>query len=65
MRIGTRVKVNGGMDELIGAKGIVVAHEKDGPVTMNRVRLDHPVEVVGVGLVKDDLWDSSLLKRCK
>jgi hypothetical protein len=30
---------------------------------MYRVRLDQPVEIPYVGLVRDDLWEGKLLRR--
>lgn len=63
MKNGTRVKVLGGMMEFVGSEGTVVDREKDGPVTMYRVRLDVPVNVPGVGWVADDLWAKEYLRK--
>jgi hypothetical protein len=43
----------------VGKKGRVVAREYG----QYRVKLDEPVKVKGVGLVKDDLWDAQFLKK--
>lgn len=66
MRNGTRVTVVSGMSEFVGQTGVVVGTERSGrdPV-MNRVRLDRPVNVTGVGLVEDDLWCNEALRRAR
>ena len=63
MRNGTRVRVVSGMSEFVGSTGEVVGTERDGSTVMNRVRLDRPVIVPGVGLVEDDLWANEHLRR--
>lgn len=66
MRICQRVEINGGMSEFIGKLGTVIDNtERDGRTVMNRVKLDTPVYIEGVGEVADDLWSGSLLKRVK
>ena len=55
---GQRVKITGGMKEFVGQTGTI--QTKDG--RQYRVKLDTPVEIPGVGKVKDDLWGSNLLK---
>jgi hypothetical protein len=61
-RIGQQVRILGGMSEFVGKTGTIVGVELGRPV-MFRVRLDKPVEVPYVGLVKDDLWEGNLLRR--
>lgn len=62
--VGTRVKITGGtMKQFHGQTGEVIGHEKDGRTIMHRVKLDSPVEIPGVGKVKDDLWSPEYLKR--
>jgi hypothetical protein len=64
MKIGSRVRiVSGGMSEFHGHTGVVVSNEHDGPMLLNRVRLDVPVTLPGVGLVEDDLWAGVHLKK--
>jgi hypothetical protein len=46
------------MSEFVGKIGTVVDREG----MLLRVRLDEPVEVPGIGLVTDDLWEPRLLK---
>lgn len=65
MKVGTRVRINEGMREFIGSTGTVICHEQDGRTLLNRVRLDSPVEVPMVGLVKDDLWANEFLTRLR
>lgn len=65
-QIGQRVKVVGGMREFVGQFGTVVDNtERDGRTTMFRVRLDAPVEVPGVGHVRDDLWSGAHLRNVR
>jgi hypothetical protein len=45
-----------------GQKGTIVGFEQGKPV-MFRVKLDNPIDILGVGLVKDDLWSGEYLKR--
>jgi hypothetical protein len=54
-----RVKILGGMQEFVGETGVILWRE--GP--FYRVRLDNPVEVEGVGIVGDDLWEGPMLRR--
>ena len=65
MKIGTRVRIkdHGGMPEFRGKRGVIIGHEKDGRIVMNRVHLDEPVTIPGVGLVTDDLWANEYLSR--
>jgi hypothetical protein len=65
MKIGQRVKILDGMSEFIGQTGTVSYPEKDGRVTLYRVRVDEPVDVTGVGLVCDDLWEGRFLKAIR
>lgn len=58
---GRRVRIVGGMAELIGKIGTVISRED----RFLRVRLDEPVEVEGVGRVTDDLWEPRLLKTLR
>jgi hypothetical protein len=52
-----------GLDkEFEGSYGAVVDMERGIP-TMYRVKLDRPVFIAGVGMVRDDLWHSSYLKK--
>jgi hypothetical protein len=60
-RYGQRVKIIGGMAEFVGKTGTIISKESG----MYRVRLDEPVEVPGVGAVRDDLWESKLLRRVR
>jgi hypothetical protein len=66
-RIGKRVRILGGMQEFIGKTGTIIDAEKMGrnePIYY-RVRLDTPVEIPGVGRVRDDLWQGHLLKTIR
>ena len=64
MKLGTQVKIIGGMLEFVGSTGVVVDIEKRrGEETLYRVKLDQPVEIPHVGLVTDDLWASRYLKK--
>lgn len=68
-RVGQRVVIKtprGGNPwrEFEGQAGRIVGEERDGRTRMYRVRLDEPVNIPGVGLVHDDLWQSQYLKRC-
>jgi len=63
-RVGKRVKILGGMPEFVGRTGTIIGTEKLGrnePIYY-RVRMDTPVDIPGVGLVRDDLWQGNLLK---
>lgn len=65
-QIGQRVKILGGMTEFVGKTGTISQnHEKDGRTTMYRVRLDEPVDVPGVGQVKDDIWAGEWLRNIR
>lgn len=65
-RVGMRVKILAGMTEFVGRTGEIVSnHERDGCTVMYRVRLDEPVEIPGVGRVKDDIWSGEFLKGIK
>ena len=61
------VKIFGGMAEFVGKTGTIVDFEKCGrnQPTIYRVRLDEPVEISGVGTVKDDLWQGNLLRNIR
>ena len=61
MKLGQKVKITGGMKEFVGRTGIV-AFKEDG---LYRVRLDEPVNIPGIGIVRDDLWGGSFLKRIR
>jgi hypothetical protein len=61
-RLGEYVRINAGMNEFVGSTGTIVGVEGIKP-KMYRVRLDEPVSIPSVGLVKDDLWEGSHLKR--
>lgn len=66
-RIGKRVRILGGMQEFVGKTGTIVDAEKMGrhePIYY-RVRLDTPVDIPGVGQVRDDLWQGHLLKTIR
>jgi len=65
MKYGPNVKILAGMSEFIGKTGTIIDSEKDGRVTMYRVRLDTPVDIPGVGLVRDDLWAGEYLRRVR
>ena len=62
-RIGKRVRIlpGGGMAEFHGKTGTIVNVEGE----YYRVRLDAPVEIPVVGLVRDDLWIGSLLRTIR
>jgi len=62
-RVGRNVRIlkGGGMPEFFGQTGTITDIE-DG---MYRVRLDTPVCIPGVGLVRDDLWEGHFLKTLK
>lgn len=55
-----RVKVMSGMPEFVGKTGEAIREGK-----MWRVYLDQPVEIPGVGLVRDDLWEGQFLKTMR
>ncbi len=66
-RIGKRVRILGGMQEFVGKTGTIVDAQKMGrhePIYY-RVRLDTPVNIPGVGQVRDDLWQGHLLKTIR
>jgi hypothetical protein len=46
---------------VVGRTGTIAFKEGD----LCRVRLDEPVDVPGVGMVCDDLWEGSFLKRVR
>jgi hypothetical protein len=46
------------MLEFVGKTGTVTGIEN----RMYRVRLDEPVNIPGIGPVKDDLWDGTFLR---
>ena len=60
-RYGRRVRIVGEAAELRDKIGTIIAREG----MLLRVRLDEPVEVPGIGLVTDDLWEPRLLKTAK
>jgi hypothetical protein len=60
-RYGRRVRIVGEAAELRDKIGTIIAREG----MLLRVRLDEPVEVPGIGLVTDDLWEPRLLKAAK
>lgn len=55
-----RVLILGGMAEFIGKTGWAVKEGK-----LWRVQLDYAVDVPGVGLVHDDLWEGRLLRTIR
>jgi hypothetical protein len=55
-----RVEVVKGMGEFVGKRGDAVREGR-----MWRVTFDEPVEVPGVGMVRDDLWEGSGLKTVR
>ncbi len=59
--VGRSVQIKAGMKEFVGKTG-VVQYREDGPDRLYRVRLDEPVYVHSVGLVRDDLWNRASLK---
>ena len=63
--VGSRVQICNarGMMEFRGKTGTVIGHERDGQIRLNRVELDQPVKIPGVGTVTDDLWASEYLKE--
>ncbi|MEW6199782.1 MAG: hypothetical protein AB1601_14105 [Planctomycetota bacterium] len=65
-RIGKRVRILGGMQEFVGLTGTIVDVEKHSrEPAYYRVRLDTPVEIPMVGLVRDDLWQGRMLKTIR
>lgn len=56
-----RVRILEGFPEMIGKTGTVIGKE----MKMLRVRFDEPVEIPGIGIVKDDLWEPRLLKTIR
>jgi hypothetical protein len=62
-REGQRVTILGGMREFIGQTGTILWEE--GVAGFYRVRLDEPVEIDGIGVVGDDLWEGALLRRIR
>jgi hypothetical protein len=60
-RYGRRVQIIGGIAEFVGKIGTIIDREG----MLLRVRLDEPVDVPGIGLVIDDLWEPRLLKTAK
>src|SRR6516165_1331354 len=61
-RIGQKVEIRGGMQEFVGKTGTILREESPG---YYRVKLDEPVEIDGIGLVADDLWEGGLLRRLR
>lgn len=61
-RSGQRVKITAGMTKFVGQTGRILYKEYGG---MYRVQLDTPVNIPGIGLVRDDIWESQYLKRIK
>ncbi len=57
-RIGQRVRILGGLVEFVGKTGEIVAKEGD----LYRVYVDEPVDVAGIGRIRDDLWEGSALE---
>jgi hypothetical protein len=65
--IGRSVMIFGGMQEFAGRTGTILDVERHeavsarGPTVAGpayyRIRLDHPVEIPGVGLVEEDIWN--------
>lgn len=68
-RIGRGVKIvtgKVGMPEFEGKTGRIIDAEYGwGCPTMYRVRLDTPVEIKGLGMVQDDLWEGRFLKTIR
>ncbi len=65
-RIGKRVRILGGMQEFVGKIGTIVDVEKHSrEPAYYRVRLDTPVQIPLVGLVRDDLWQGHMLKTIR
>jgi hypothetical protein len=72
MQIGTRVKITApkyrplpltGLDAAFeGSIGTIVDVERGTP-KMHRVRLDTPVQIDGIGSVRDDLWAREWLRK--
>jgi hypothetical protein len=62
-KLGQRVKIlpEGGMREFWDHTGTIIGVEPGRP-TMYRVRLDEPVDIPGVGRVRDDLWEGRTLR---
>jgi hypothetical protein len=60
-RIGRTVRILGGMKEFVGELATVSDYE-GGPDRYFRLRLHRPVDVPGVGMVEDDLWQRSGFK---
>jgi hypothetical protein len=57
------VKILKGMKEFVGKTGRIIDEEKmKHSPKRSRVRLDKPVDVPGVGLVTDDLWERLYFK---
>jgi hypothetical protein len=53
LMIGRRCQIQAGRPELVGRVGTVIAREG----AMYRIRLLVPVNVAGLGEVKDELWE--------
>lgn len=58
---GDQVKILKGMQELVGQTGRVIAAEGE----YLRVKLDYPVYIKEVGIVKDDIWMPSTIRKLK
>lgn len=55
------MRISGGMKEFVGRLGTI--ENKEGK--LYRVRLNLSVSVPGVGLVRDDLWESRYLRTVR
>jgi hypothetical protein len=65
-RIGKRVRIVGGMPEFVCQTGTIIDIEKHShEPAYYRVRLDTPVEIPLVGLVRGDLWQGRMLKTIR
>ena len=62
-KLGTRVKILGGMSEFVGKTGEIVDY--DPRDRLYRVELDEPVLIPGIGAVTDDLWGGEYLKTLR
>lgn len=62
-KIGSRVRIIGGMPEFSGQNGTIIDTERYGRYEppYYRVQLDVAVEIPGVGRVTDDLWQGRYL----
>ena len=62
-RTGQRVEILGGMAQFVGKTGVILWEE--GGSGLYRVRLDEPIEIDGIGVVGDDLWEGALLRKLR